>query len=99
MDQEVEEGTGWELILSAAEGALQIVLTHAEELICAQRWGRNDRATEILAPALADMARTRGLRPRHRLRARARFLYRHTHRAGHGGGTATNGSRPATGRS
>lgn len=64
MDQEVEEGTGWELILSAAEGALQIVLTHAEELICAQRWGRNDRATEILAPALADMARTCGLRPR-----------------------------------
>lgn len=59
-----EEGTGWELVLNAAEGALQIILTHDEELICAQRWGRNDRATEILAPALADMARSCGLRLR-----------------------------------
>lgn len=58
------EGTGWELILNAAEGALQVVLTHDEELICAQHWGRSDRATEILAPALADMARVCGLRLR-----------------------------------
>lgn len=58
------EGTGWELILNAAEGALQLVLTHDEELICAQLWGRGDRATEILAPALADMARACGLRLR-----------------------------------
>lgn len=63
MDPEVE-GTGWELILNAAEGALHIILTHDEELVCAQHWGRNDRATEILAPALADMARICGIRPR-----------------------------------
>ena len=27
-------GTGTELILNAAEGALQLVLTHDEELVC-----------------------------------------------------------------
>ncbi len=64
MDMEEDEGTGWELALNAAEGALQIVLTRDEELVCAQLWGRGDRATEILAPALADMARVCGLRLR-----------------------------------
>lgn len=64
MDMDATEGTGWELVLNAAEGALQLVLTHDEELICAQHWGRSDRATEILAPALADMARACGLRLR-----------------------------------
>lgn len=64
MDMDTDEGTGWELILNAAEGALQLVLTHDEELVCAQRWARSDRATEILAPVLADMARACGLRLR-----------------------------------
>lgn len=48
-------GTGLELILNAAEGALQILLTQDELLLAAQEWHRPERATEILAPALADM--------------------------------------------
>lgn len=48
-------GTGWELILNAAEGALQIILTEDGRPLASQEWHRPERATEILAPALADM--------------------------------------------
>ena len=53
-------GTGLELILNAAEGVLQIVVTEDESILCAQEWYRSERATEILAPALAELLRTRG---------------------------------------
>ena len=56
-------GTGTELILNAAEGALQILLTQDEELLAAQEWRRVERATEILAPALADMLRRLDVAP------------------------------------
>lgn len=56
-------GTGTELILNAAEGALQILLTRDEELLAAQEWHRAERATEILAPALADMLRRLDIPP------------------------------------
>ena len=48
-------GTGWELILNAAEGALQIILTEDGRPLASQEWHRPERATEMLAPALADM--------------------------------------------
>ena len=48
-------GTGLELILNAAEGVLQIVVTEDEAILCAQEWYRSERATEILAPALAEL--------------------------------------------
>lgn len=43
--------TGLELILNAADGVLQIVLTENENSLCFQEW-HTDHATEILAPAL-----------------------------------------------
>jgi tRNA threonylcarbamoyl adenosine modification protein YeaZ len=55
-------GTGLELILNAAEGALQIVVTEDETLLCAQEWRRPERATEILAPALREICTALGLR-------------------------------------
>lgn len=48
-------GTGRELILNAAEGALQIILTENGRLLASQEWHRPERATEILAPALREM--------------------------------------------
>lgn len=56
-------GTGAELILNAAEGALQIILTDDGRPLASQEWHRPERATEILAPALADMLQRLGLRP------------------------------------
>ena len=56
-------GTGPELILNAAEGALQIILTDDGRPLASQEWHRPERATEILAPALADMLQRLGLRP------------------------------------
>ncbi|MBO4301367.1 MAG: tRNA (adenosine(37)-N6)-threonylcarbamoyltransferase complex dimerization subunit type 1 TsaB [Desulfovibrio sp.] len=56
-------GTGLELILNAAEGALQILITEEERLICAQQWHRPERGVEILTPALALMCRTLGIKP------------------------------------
>ena len=59
----MQTGTGLELILNAAEGALQIIVTEDERPICVQEWHKADRATEILAPALADMCRALGIAP------------------------------------
>ncbi|RHH23531.1 tRNA (adenosine(37)-N6)-threonylcarbamoyltransferase complex dimerization subunit type 1 TsaB [Desulfovibrio legallii] len=55
-------GTGLELILNAAEGALQMVVTEDETLLCAQEWRRPERATEILAPALRHICAALDLR-------------------------------------
>ncbi|MDR1857327.1 MAG: tRNA (adenosine(37)-N6)-threonylcarbamoyltransferase complex dimerization subunit type 1 TsaB [Desulfovibrio sp.] len=52
--------TGLELILNAAEGALQIIVTDDEKILCAQQWHRPERATELLAPALAHMVKALG---------------------------------------
>lgn len=57
-------GTGWELILNAAEGVLQIILTEDEELFCAQEWAHGHHAAEILAPALAQVFSAAGIRAR-----------------------------------
>ena len=59
----MQTGTGLELILNAAEGALQIVVTEDERLLCVQEWHKADRATEILAPALAEICKTLGISP------------------------------------
>ncbi|MDR2744563.1 MAG: tRNA (adenosine(37)-N6)-threonylcarbamoyltransferase complex dimerization subunit type 1 TsaB [Desulfovibrio sp.] len=50
--------TGLELVLNAAEGLLQIVVTDDENLLCAQEWNRPKQATEILAPALREICAT-----------------------------------------
>lgn len=59
----MQNGTGLELILNAAEGALQIIVTEDERLLCVQEWYKADRATEILAPALAEICNTLGISP------------------------------------
>lgn len=59
----MQAGTGLELILNAAEGALQIVVTEDERLLCVQEWHKADRATEILAPALAEICSALGIAP------------------------------------
>ena len=59
----MQSGTGLELILNAAEGALQIVVTEDERLLCVQEWHKADRATEILAPALSEICATLGMAP------------------------------------
>ena len=59
----MQNGTGLELVLNAAEGALQIIVTEDERLLCVQEWHKADRATEILAPALAEICSTLGIRP------------------------------------
>ena len=59
----MQAGTGLELVLNAAEGALQIVVTEDEKLLCVQEWHKADRATEILAPALAEICSTLGIAP------------------------------------
>lgn len=94
-------GTGLELILNAAEGALQMVVTEDETLLCAQEWRRPERATEILAPALRHICaaldlRLGGFSPPG-LRARARLFYRHPPGAGHGRGPAPHGAGAAGG--
>lgn len=55
--------TGLELILNAAEGVLQIIVTDDEKLLCAQEWRRADRATEILAPALNNICTALDISP------------------------------------
>ena len=55
--------TGLELILNAAEGPLQVLVTENGVLLCAQSWGRSDRATEILAPALQGICSLLGIAP------------------------------------
>ncbi|CAK7021783.1 MAG: hypothetical protein DESF_00900 [Desulfovibrio sp.] len=55
--------TGLELVLNAAEGVLQIIVTDDEKLLCAQEWRRADRATEILAPALDNICTALDIRP------------------------------------
>lgn len=55
--------TGLELVLNAAEGVLQIIVTDNEKLLCAQEWRKTDRATEILAPALETICTALGIRP------------------------------------
>lgn len=47
--------TGLELILNAAEGALQIGVTDDETPACFQEWQEPRMATEILAPALKEI--------------------------------------------
>ena len=59
----MQAGTGLELILNAAEGALQIIVTEDERLLCVQEWHKADRATEILAPALAEICTALGITP------------------------------------
>lgn len=59
----MQNGTGLELILNAAEGALQIIVTEDEHLLCVQEWHKTDRATEILAPALAEICSALGITP------------------------------------
>ena len=59
----MQSGTGLELILNAAEGALQIIVTEDERLLCVQEWHRADRATEILAPALTEICTTLDIAP------------------------------------
>lgn len=58
---DAQHGTGLELILNAAEGVLQILVTEDEQILCAQEWHRSERATEILAPALAELAVSLGI--------------------------------------
>ena len=55
--------TGLELILNAAEGVLQIVVTDDEKTLCSQQWHRADRATEILAPALEGLCAALDIKP------------------------------------
>ena len=38
----MQNGTGLELVLNAAEGALQIIVTEDERLICVQEWHKAD---------------------------------------------------------
>lgn len=49
--------TGYELILNASEGALQIAVTFDEELLCFEDWRVKKGASEILADALAEIFR------------------------------------------
>ncbi len=59
----MSQGTGLELILNAAERALQILITKDEHMLCAQEWRKTDRATEILTPALKEMCTALGIQP------------------------------------
>lgn len=58
-------GTGYELILNASEGALQIAVTHDEKLLCFQQWHTENNASEILASVLADIFRVLDLNARY----------------------------------
>lgn len=53
--------TGLELILNAAEGALQIAVTDNEQPLCFEEWFAPQRATEILAPALESICKRLGI--------------------------------------
>lgn len=47
--------TGWELILNACEGVLQIVVTEDEKPLCFEEWHSPCQGTEILAQALQQI--------------------------------------------
>lgn len=51
----VQFSTGLELILNACENCLQIGLTYDEKPTCFEQWHISGKATEILAPALANI--------------------------------------------
>lgn len=57
----MEYSTGYELLLNACEGALQIVLTDNEKPLCFQEYFNTRRATEILAPALQEIFQKTGI--------------------------------------
>ncbi len=52
--------TGLELVLCSCERELFVVLTDDEELVCAQVWALQDRATELLAPSIEQIFRLSG---------------------------------------
>jgi tRNA threonylcarbamoyl adenosine modification protein YeaZ len=54
--------TGLELVLNAAEGLLQIVVTDNEVPLCVQEWNLPRRSTEILAPALREICAALGIK-------------------------------------
>lgn len=56
--------TGLELILNAAEGALQIVVTDNEEPQVFEEWRKPQRASEILADAIQEICRRLEIKPR-----------------------------------
>lgn len=51
----VRYSTGYELVLNACEGVLQIAVTNDEQPVCFEEWFQPKQATEILAPALAEI--------------------------------------------
>lgn len=53
----MEYSTGYELLLNACEGALQIVLSENEKPLCFLEYFNTRKATEILAPALQEIFR------------------------------------------
>lgn len=55
--------TGLELVLNAAEGALQILVTENGRSRCFEEWRESNRATELLAPALQQLCATLGIAP------------------------------------
>ena len=55
--------TGPELVLNAAEGALQILITENGRRRCFEEWREPNRATELLAPALEQMCAALGMAP------------------------------------
>ncbi|MBD5539217.1 MAG: tRNA (adenosine(37)-N6)-threonylcarbamoyltransferase complex dimerization subunit type 1 TsaB [Desulfovibrio sp.] len=55
--------TGLELVLNAAEGALQILVTDNGERRCFEEWHEPHRATEILAPALREICAALAIAP------------------------------------
>lgn len=55
--------TGLELVLNAAEGALQILVTENGRRRCFEEWREPNRATELLAPALEQLCAALGIAP------------------------------------
>ncbi|WP_165078783.1 MULTISPECIES: tRNA (adenosine(37)-N6)-threonylcarbamoyltransferase complex dimerization subunit type 1 TsaB [unclassified Desulfovibrio] len=55
--------TGLELVLNAAEGALQILVTENGRRRCFEEWHEPNRATELLAPALRDICAALAIAP------------------------------------
>lgn len=55
--------TGLELVLNAAEGALQILVTDNGRRRCFEEWHEQSRAAEILAPALQQLCAALGIAP------------------------------------
>ena len=55
--------TGLELVLNAAEGALQVLVTENGRIRCFEEWREANRATELLAPALQQLCAALGIAP------------------------------------